>query len=124
MERGDAVPHFTVTTVDGERTSYASSIWQQKTLVLVTLDRSAEPNDYAARIKSAVADAAADTAIIVTREAIPTLPAPAAVVADRWGEIVHIVRPEHAGGLPDPKDLAAWVDHLRQRCPECEGETR
>jgi hypothetical protein len=46
------------------------------------------------------------------------------VVADRWGEIVHIAAPSGIAGLPDPGELLEWLDYVEHRCPECEGETR
>ena len=126
MDRGEAVPHFTLTDRDGVRTSYASSIWQQKQLVLVLLgsERSSEADDYAARLHRAFADADGDTALIVTNESLAELSGPAALVADRWGEVVHVARAARPNGLPPPEDLAAWAEHVRQRCPECEGESR
>ena len=45
LQRGDSVPVFEVTTVDGEPFSY-SSIWQRKNLLLLTLP----PRDCAAYI--------------------------------------------------------------------------
>jgi hypothetical protein len=44
---------------------------------------------------------------------------PGLVVADRWGEIVHVARE-----VPRVADVLDWLDHLEQRCPECEGEAR
>jgi hypothetical protein len=125
MERGDAVPHVTVTALDGRRISYASSVWQQKQLVLVALgERSAETDAYAARVSKALADSTEDTAVILTHDAVPGLEPRGALVADRWGEIVDVKSAATIGELPEAEDLAAWIAHVRQRCPECEGETR
>ena len=118
---GDQVPHFTLHTADGQICSY-SAIWQVKNLVLVVLPSQATGKDVQSRFQQPSGLDATDTQWVVTRERVPGLVSPAALVADKWGEIVHVV---HApNDLPALEDLAEWVEHVRQRCPECEGEAR
>ena len=60
----------------------------------------------------------------MTRDTVPGLPAPAALVADRWGEIAYVATAPTLDGLPAPSTLFDWLDYVVQRCPECEGEAR
>ena len=128
LQAHDEVPHFVVTDVDGTAVTY-SSIWQHGHLVLVCLGgaRSADGRNhrgmhaYAWGIRAL---AAADVACVITRDAVPGLPAPAALVADRWGKIVHVAPATDLQSLPSPDALAEWIEYLRSQCPECEGEAR
>jgi hypothetical protein len=118
LKPGDLVPHFDVTTIDGQVVSY-STVWQRRNLVLVTVaDRDAE---YAAELRAHAGAFAQHGAVCVaTREAIGGLPERGVLIADRWGEIVHMTD----GDLPDASDVLAWLDYIERRCPECEGETK
>jgi hypothetical protein len=49
---------------------------------------------------------------------------PGVVVADRWGEIVHVATTSQVDILTSPEDLLDWLDYLEKRCPECEGEAK
>ena len=119
LSTGDQVPHFTVTTVDGQAFSY-SAIWQSQNLVLLVLPSSAHhARETFEELRSIETS---DTRCVVTTDAVTGLDAPAALVADKWGEIAHIVQAPDT--LPTRDDLAEWVEHVRQRCPECEGEAR
>ncbi len=121
LQRGDLVPHFEVRSIDGDLVSY-STIWQRRNLVLVTLPGDTPDEDaYASALRahgSEFVDHA--TTSIVTRDAIDGLPAPGALVSDRWGEIVHA----SSGALPAVSDLVAWVEFIERRCPECDGEAK
>jgi hypothetical protein len=124
----DHVPHFAVTDIDGAAVTYRA-IWQHSHLVLVCLgnDTAREDRDrerLQAYIRSIRALAAGDVACIITRDPVPALPAPGAIVADRWGEIAYVVRAAHVRSLPAPDELAEWIGYLRIQCPECEGEAR
>lgn len=119
LAAGDQVPHFTVTTADGSTFGY-STIWQAQNLVLVVLPSSAP--DAGRTLEELRGIEMPDTRCVVTTDAVPGLEAPATLVADKWGEIAHVVHAPDA--LPGREDLAAWVEHVRQRCPECEGEAR
>ena len=126
LQRGDSVPHVEVTTVGGEPFSY-STIWQRKNLVLLCLPAAESQcsdtylSELAAR-KSAFA--AKDAACVVTRDPVAEIASPGIVVADRWGEIVHIAQATPVDALPSPEDLLDWLDYLEKRCPECEGEAK
>lgn len=130
LQPHDLVPHFEVTDLRGERVRY-SSIWQRKNLVLVMLpdpDSSARgsADQLMAHVPGRNEDDTAgegDTAWIVTRDSVAGLPHPGVVVADRWGEIVHVTPPSQVEDVR-PDEIAEWVRHLRYRCPECEGEAK
>ena len=122
LQRGDMVPHFIVEAIDGARFAYVD-VWQHHNLVLISLSpESPVPAADAQRIADAAK--AGDTAWVVTHEAIEGLPHPAVLVADRWGEIVHVAGLPADGGLPDVDDLREWIHFTQMRCPECEGEAR
>ncbi|HEX8904578.1 MAG TPA: redoxin domain-containing protein [Longimicrobiaceae bacterium] len=44
------------------------------------------------------------------------------VIADQWGEVAHVADAGAGHDLPDPREIARWVQYLAIRCPECEGE--
>ena len=124
IKPGDAVPHFQVRAVDGRLTRYVS-IWQHRNLALVVLPETAGEGEYADALTARAADfESLNTALVVTRDHLPGIPAPAAIVADKWGEIVHVVAAERVADLPSAEDLLAWLDYVEMRCPECEGEAR
>ena len=124
LQVGAAVPHFVARGVDGSVVHYAS-IWQHRNLVLVTLPPMPADDRYADDLigrKSAFDEQ--ESTCVITREAIPGLPAPGLLVADRWGEIVHIVTPQALSELPSAEQLLQWLEAIEYRCPECEGEAR
>ena len=123
LRRGDAIPHFTVRTPGGDTVEYAN-LWQHRNLVLISLSAESEaPADTAQRFARAATEEP-DTTWVVTHEAVEGVPQPGVVVADRWGEIVHIAALPADAGLPDVDELREWVHFTQMRCPECEGETR
>src|SRR5262245_40744951 len=124
LQRGDAVPHIRVATVSGEMFSYAT-IWQRRNVLLAVLGVSPADDKYATALSARASEFGnLDTVCVVTRDAVPGLAAPAALIADKWGEIVHVVEASDAADLPGPEDLLEWAEYVRRRCPECEGETR
>jgi hypothetical protein len=123
LHRGDLVPHFEVRALDGEPVSY-SSVWQLRNLVLATLPP--EESDHADRYASELSERAGafgehDTTLIVTHDPVVGLAAPGVLIADRWGEVVHVAS---GPDLPSVSDLIAWVEYVQRRCPECEGESK
>jgi hypothetical protein len=124
LQPRDQIPHFVVTDIDGRTVAYAA-ISQHAHLLLVSLGNAAAPDDrllgYVDEIRAL---AAGDLACVVTRDAVPGLPSPGAIVADRWGEIVHVASAADVWSLPSAVDLAEWVAYIRIQCPECEGEAR
>jgi hypothetical protein len=124
LQRGDQVPHFEITTIDGAVVRY-STIWQQQNLVLVML-----PDASGGASRTGELAAAADVfrqrqaACLVTTDLVDGLPCPGVVVADRWGEIVYVTEASRADALPPASDLLEWLDYVEQRCPECEGEAK
>lgn len=124
LQPGDLVPRFEVADVGGRTVRYAD-ISQIRPLVLVCLPpgASAEAEAYASRLRSRAVDFA-DAAVVVTRDPVPNVEAPSVLVADQWGEVAHVATAGRPESLPDPGDLADWIQFLRIRCPECEGEAR
>ena len=126
LQRGDAVPHFEVRSVDGELFCY-SSIWQRKNLLLVSLPTldSDSTSGYIAELGQRLRDLGdRDLELIVTRDSIPGVSISTVLVADKWGEVVYAVGASEVSDLPSPQELVEWVNYLNNRCPECEGEAR
>ena len=126
LQRGDSVPHFEARTVGGESFSY-SAAWQRRNLVLVALpaEESEVVRGYVARVMARQAEfSAMDAECVMTRERVSGVPSPGVVVADRWGEVVHVASTSHVEELTSPEELLDWVDYLHRRCPECEGEAK
>src|SRR5262247_2217313 len=89
---GDSMPHATIMTIDGAHVPY-SRIWQRRHLLLVCLPD--EQPEEGARYAAALAErhveiSGCDAECLVTRDRVPGLPRPGALVADRWGEIVFV----------------------------------
>jgi hypothetical protein len=125
LVRGDRVPHFVVTALDGATVRYAA-LWQRQNLLLLSIPDESSPavDRYLAGLQAHIAELTAyDTACIVTREAVAGVPHPGVVIADRWGEIYEV-----AGGpidqLPGTGALVEWLRWVQAKCPECEGEAR
>jgi hypothetical protein len=125
VRRGGQVPLFEVRTLDGDLFRY-STVWQHRNLVLIAL-----PGDAPAGTGVAFEQVARSPAFqhrhsvcVITRDRVPGLEPPAALVADRWGEIVYLTAVSDVNRLPAPSDLLDWLDYVERRCPECEGEAR
>jgi hypothetical protein len=125
LKPGDLLPHFAVADLNGRRVDY-SSLWQRKNLVLVMLvDSGPSSQSYAEQLLARGRHShQEDTAWLVTRDRIAGLPSPGAIVADRWGELMHVAHAPDVADLPTPDELMEWVDYVQRRCPECEGEAR
>lgn len=124
LQRGDIVPHFEVRTVHGEVFSY-SAVWQRRNLVLVILSATAAADGYVRDLRARDAEFGdRDSVCVVTHDGVSGLPTPGALVADRWGEIVHVAAATGTADLPTPQELLDWVEYVGNRCPECEGEAR
>jgi hypothetical protein len=124
LQRGDQVPHFEVKTLAGDVFSY-STIWQRRNLVLITLPDAGRDGGYPSALAARARDFEEhNAACVITRDRVPAVPAPGAIVADRWGEVVHVVAAADAGELPAASELLDWLEYLERRCPECEGEAK
>jgi hypothetical protein len=118
----DFVPMFRIRNiVDAAIVDYRD-IWQRSNLLLIAVAHEDAPDPYLAQLGRHLAGN--DTAVVVTTDPIPGVPAPAVVVADRWGEIQYIQTAGRASDLPDAAELADWLDYVRYQCPECQGEAR
>jgi hypothetical protein len=117
---------FDVRTIDNSSIRY-STIWQHRNLVLVTLPDvgCAAGAVYIAQLTGQIAAfASQNSECVITRDRVPGVPCPSAVVADKWGEIVHVAAAADVADLPLAQELVDWVTYLQTQCPECEGEAR
>ena len=126
LQQGDLVPHFDVTTLQDRNVRY-STIWQRRNLVLISLPPS-DPESSRAYTSQLAAEMPAfsehETEWVVTRDIVAGLARPGVLVADRWGEIVHVAAGSDVADLPRPCELFEWVTYLQSQCPECEGEAK
>lgn len=124
LEPHDALPLFTVTTMDGTSVPYLQ-IWQREHLVLLSFPRE-DPTGpgYADSLKDRLDSSASDTRLLVTHDIPQGVPSPGVVVADKWGEVYYVQGAARAADLPSAEALHEWVEHVRQECPECQGETK
>ncbi len=127
LQRGDLIPHFDVTSLQGDTVSY-STLWQRRNLVLITVPAS-DPDGtfthYVSQLSArGPASTAADTEWVITRDAVTGVPCPGVVVADRWGEVIHVATGSQASELPLADELVDWVTYVQHQCPECEGEAK
>ncbi len=124
MQKGDLVPHFTVSTIDGDTVRYETSYWQRRNLVLVST--AGQPAaDYVKDLTACVPDVDALSAgLVVTPDRVGPDDGPLLVVADQWGEIVDVQRAARVDDLPGGAEVRRWLEYLEIRCPECEGEAK
>ncbi len=127
LQRGDAVPHFEVTAIDGSRVAYRT-IWQQRNLLLVSLHTGegkapVRPPLVGELHASQEQLGALATAVVITDGAVEGVPSPGVVIADRWGEI-YLSCGGSPAGWPDVGELLEWLSYIQRECPECEGERR
>ena len=126
LQRGDLIPHFEVKTVGGELFSY-STIWQRRNLVLLAIpvEESDSPGTYVSQLVARRPEfIAKNVECVVTADRVSGIQSPAVVVADRWGEIVHVATTSRVDDLTSPEELLDWVNYVDRRCPECEGEAK
>ena len=108
------MPHFVVTAVDGRVVDYRT-IWQNANLLLVCLDES-EASQPLGIIAAELAARAGEFAtlqarLVVTRDAIPTVPRPGVVIADRWSEIHATL---DGAAVTDANDLLEWLRFIER----------
>jgi hypothetical protein len=124
LKRGDQVPHFEVRTVQGGVFSY-STIWQRKNLLLVLLPKSSSDAGYISDLRAYESEfRSLDTECVIARDDVPWLRGPAVLLADRWGEVIHITAASESARSPAADDLLPWLQYIQNRCPECEGEAK
>jgi hypothetical protein len=121
------LPHFDVVDVSGTHVRYRE-IWQRANILVICLagaDRRPAEQYRAAIEAHHEAVHAAETRLVVTREAISGLPTPSVVIGDRWGEIQDLATAGPSlAAFPVPAELLEWLHYVQMRCPECEGEWR
>jgi len=127
LERGNAVPHFTVTKPNGERVNYGD-VWQHQNLVLVVAPLE-QDNGLLSSYLTALANAEErfrmlDAVLVVTSDTVAGAPQPCVIVADRWGEIYFVAGGITIEQLPDPDAIIDWLEYIENECPECQGEAR
>ena len=123
LKPGDQVPHFIVRNLDGDAVAY-SAVWQHRNLILAAVPAGAAFEEYVSVLANRTSSFGFDTDCVITHDIVDGLPYPGVVVADRWGEIVHLASAADEARLPDVGELQEWVDYVQRRCPECEGEAK
>ena len=126
LRKGDALPFFEAETIGHSRIRYAD-LWQRRNLLLVCLPEASTPADdeYARALSTRAAECEGYGAeCVVTRDRVRGVAPPAAIIADRWGEIQYLACSASGVPLPDPQELLDTLDYVQRRCPECEGEWR
>ena len=124
LSPGDHMPHVAFRTIDDRIVSYAD-LWQQQNLIFVSLPMESAFTDYASDLDRALRPVLpADTSLVISHDALPDLPAPAILVADKWGEIHHTHAASQVMDLPDSDAVLEWLTYVRVQCPECQGETK
>jgi hypothetical protein len=92
LHERDQLPHFDLTTLDGRRVRY-EELWQRRNLVLVLTDPEQPQGAMAFGLRLSAPGEEFDdseTTVVVTSDSVPGFRAPCVVIADRWGEIMHI----------------------------------
>jgi hypothetical protein len=128
LSEGHTLPHVCFRTLAGRTIDY-TELWQKRALALVMLDADrVEPwRSFSCSVLAREDELdALETTLVVTREPVPGLASPVMLVADRWGEIVHLRPLTFTGAAVEPTadDLVRWAAGVLHRCPECEGEWR
>lgn len=125
LRPGVQVPFFDVTTIDGRRVSYRD-LWQRQNLLLVTVPRHGDdPLACVGGLRARLAELMAhDTAVVMTHDEVPGMPALGALVADRWGDIFFVGRFSDDSPCFDTDAIIEWLRHVQAQCPECQGEAR
>lgn len=125
LRHGDAVPHFVLQAHDGRVIDYVATIWQRRSLVFVSVPSTKRDEPYVNELaRRTTSFDEHESTVVITQDRIQGLPAPGLLVADRWGEIVHVVTPKAVADLPSVATLLKWVEAIEHRCPECEGEAK
>jgi hypothetical protein len=122
LHERDELPHFDVTTLDGRRVRY-TQLWQRRNLLLVLTDPQRRPEAIALSLELNAHSKKfddAETTVVVTADTFPGLRAPCVLIADRWGEIMHIAAPSSdRQSFPTVDELLTWVHFAQIQCPEC-----
>jgi hypothetical protein len=122
LQRGMQVPFFDVLTTDGRRVDYRA-LWQRQNLLLVTIPRHEGADACTADLRARMHELMAhDTAVVMTTDTVPGMPAPGVLVADRWGDIYYLGRFSSDSPCFDPDAIIEWLRHVQMQCPECQGE--
>jgi hypothetical protein len=122
MNPGDLLPHFEGATINGRETPY-KELWQHRNLVLLVLPAEAVTRGmpYLRALENRLAELKPpDASLLISRRPIGDVETHSLVIADRWGEIVHLVRltPDPAA-WPSIDDIIAWMEFIGAKCPEC-----
>jgi hypothetical protein len=127
LARGDLMPQFAVTTLDGRRFDY-SQIWQRRNLLLMVIPPQAATEDverYVAEIAGRTDELEDyDATCVATTDTVAGVVPPAVVIADRWGEIYFIATGRQLSELPGQPVVFETLRSIAHECPECQGEAR
>lgn len=119
LRAGEDMPHVTIAAAGRGDVEYAR-LWQKKNLLLVVAADAVTAGAIATSLAARRDDiAACDAEALVTAGAVPGVPRPGVLVADRWGEIFFV-----GDRLLPPEELIEWLSFVQRQCPECRGEAR
>jgi hypothetical protein len=120
LRAGDFLPSFTSETLDG-RQMPDTQLWQRRNVVLLVAPREAiaTQSSYMSSLDRRVSELKpSDTSLVISHQPIAGVAMPSIVIADRWGEIVHLAH-FPSGSWPSIDDIVEWVEFIRAQCPEC-----
>jgi hypothetical protein len=120
LRAGDFLPSFTSETLDGREVP-DTQLWQRRNVVLLVAPREAvaTQSSYMSSLDRRISELKpSDTSLVISHQPIVGVPRYTIVIADRWGEIVHLAHFPSAT-WPPIDDVVEWVEFIRAQCPEC-----
>jgi hypothetical protein len=120
LQAGDCLPAFTSETLDGREVP-DTQLWQRRNVVLLVAPREviATQSSYVASLDRRISELKpSDTSLVISHQPIAGVAMRSLVIADRWGEIVHLAHVP-SGNWPSIDDVIEWVEFIRAQCPEC-----
>jgi hypothetical protein len=90
-------------------------------LFIVSADLISAASPYLSALESRLSELKPDdTSLVVVDHSIDGLPLNSVVIADRWGDIVHLERlASDQEAWPSITGILEWVEFIRVKCPEC-----
>jgi hypothetical protein len=120
LRAGDFLPSFTSETLDGREVP-DTQLWQRRNVVLLVAPQEAiaTQSSYMTLLERRISELRpSDTSLVISHQPIAGVSLHSIVIADRWGEIVHLAHLP-SGTWPSIDDVVEWVEFIRAQCPEC-----
>lgn len=122
LRPGDLVSHFEGVTLEGRDVPH-EELWQHRNVVLfvVPTELGTAASSYLTALEGRLSELKpSDTSLVLSRHAIDGVPMNTLVIADRWGEVVHLSQlGSDPTGWPSIDGVVEWVEFIRVKCPEC-----